>query len=550
MQGRKLVVILVSILVIIFILTGILVKITPKERCERKYSEFEDLYTEKLYQGYNLSEAEDIAKKAKEAYNKGDYESAMRFLDEAIIALEKAKKAAPIMLPVTWTEEEYTEYFIQNFLNLALPPLTKGQMQLIIDDKSLKQKTVKELKGAQAHYTDKDVETIKLGSLAGEKEKALEAVSNVTNSITQLRRDINADKNVDVIHSDYNMLRSALIQEYQLQQDLRKKFEPVYDAFIRKYRPEEYHPVKFSVYINYPSYEYIYKHSTGEIINQVSIVSKTGVDMIRIDILYDMFLNNDTETIQKLDRAVEEIRKQNKGVYIAIYGEKESFTGNPDSETWKGHFGSMEWPLWRQTYLDQVRTIMIRYNPEYVNLLGEAPSWMQAQVSELVTVDQWVELTEEAASLVKQLNPSTYVVVDTALPHPFNNHANIRWYKQLVARDNEIDAFGLDIYGLQGFQYYKENEDLLQIAKEYKRDIWIGQTWDDIHGKYFCNVSEKFITGSVYWAESNDIKGYGLFFGHRLHTKDFEPTPAFFTYKMVIEEVHNNTISTQRALNS
>ena len=499
---------------------------------------------EKLYQSYDLSEVEDIAKNAKEAYNKEDYESAMRVLDEAVIALERAKKATPIKLPVTWTEEEYRDYFIQNFLNRAIPPQTKEQIQLNIDDKSLKQRAVKRLKEAQAHYADMDVETIKLGSLAGEKEKALEVVSNVTNSITRLKEDIKADKDVEVIHASYNMLRSALIQEYQLQQELRRKFESVYDTFIRKYKPEEYHPLKFSAYINYPSYEYIYKHSTDEIINQVSTVSKTEVDMIRIDILYDMFLNNNTETMQKLDRAVEEIRKQNKEVYIAIYGEKESFTGDPDSETWNGHFGSMEWPLWRQTYLDQVKTIMIRYNPEYVNLLGEAPSWMQAQISELVTVDQWIDLTEEAVSLVKLLNPSTYVVVDTALPHPFNNHANIRWYKQLVARDNEIDAFGLDIYGLLGFQYYEDNENLLHVAKEYKRDIWIGQTWNDIDGKYFCNVSEKFIIGSVYWTERNDITGYSLFFGQRLHTIEFEPTSAFFTYKMVIEEVHNNTIST------
>jgi hypothetical protein len=45
MKRRQLVVILVSILVIILILTGILVKMSPKERYGREYSKLENLYT-------------------------------------------------------------------------------------------------------------------------------------------------------------------------------------------------------------------------------------------------------------------------------------------------------------------------------------------------------------------------------------------------------------------------------------------------------------------------------------------------------------------------
>lgn len=72
-----------------------------------------------------------------------DYETALRSLNEAIIALERAKKAAPVMLPSIWTEGEYREYFIQDYVDPVIPPLTKGQMQLVIKDESVKQKSLK-----------------------------------------------------------------------------------------------------------------------------------------------------------------------------------------------------------------------------------------------------------------------------------------------------------------------------------------------------------------------------------------------------------------------
>ena len=521
MKRRQLVLILVSILVIILILTGILVKIGPKERYERKYLECKDLCMEKLYQGYDLSEVEDVAKKAKEAYNKGDYESAMGFLDEAIIALERAKKAAPIMLPVTWTEEEYTEYFIQNFLNLALPPLTKEQIQQVISDKNLKKKTVKGLKNAQEYYADKNVETIKLGSLAGEIEKALEAVSNVTNSITRLRKDVNAHKDIEVIHADYNMLRLTLIQEYQVQQELRKKFEPVYDTFIRKYRPEEYHPMKFSVTANTASYWGPAWKPTEEIVEEIDLLSELLVDSIRFDLMFDVWQQNE----DVVDVIVEEIRNNGKDVYIAFYG----------GETWRDN--PYSWADFKNVYLENLERAVRKYQPEYVNLLGEAPDFNKPMVKEHVPEEEWVGFVEECAKAVKTIKPDCFVIVDT-IPHPDGD----KFFNLLMSHENKIDAIGIDPYSLK--ELVERGEYALTHWTNKDKELWIGQTWENSHGKYFYNVSEKFIIGSVYWAERNDMKGYCLFFGHRLHTKDFEPTPAFFTYKMVIEEVHNNTIST------
>jgi len=73
-----------------------------QESVKHNFSEFESKYKEKQSQGYDVTEAEELAKKAKQAYDKGDYESANKLLDDAFMALETAKiPTIPATTPVT-----------------------------------------------------------------------------------------------------------------------------------------------------------------------------------------------------------------------------------------------------------------------------------------------------------------------------------------------------------------------------------------------------------------------------------------------------------------
>jgi hypothetical protein len=398
---------------------------------------------EKLFQSYDLSEIEDIVKKAKEAYNKGDYESAMRFLDEAVIALEGAKKVTPLILSVTWTEEEYMEYFIQNHIDRILPPLTKEQIQFVINDEDM-------------------------------KPRSLKLFNNVTNSITQLERDLNTHHDINIIYSDYNRFRSSVITEYQLVQEIRRKFEPVFDAFIQKY-------IEFDVY---------------------------------------------DKCKGKKDNAVDDVRKNIKKVYLSLGG-------------WLST--KQSWEDFKNSYLVYVDEITDRYKQDYINIVGEPPVWYKNQIEdyEKVPVDDRVWLAESCAERVKHISPDTFVVIYN---YPVHHKINEEYVYTLMWRENEIDAFCLDDYSLRSFVSVVEFSTRPEFWNKDK-ELWIGQTGNSMDGHYCDNLPDKCIVASIDYAQNKGLEGYCLYFGNRLHTKDFKPTPAFFTYKKIIEEVCNNTIN-------
>ena len=517
---------------------------SPKGRYEREYSKFKNLYTEKLYQGYDLSEAENVAKNAKEAYNMEDYESAMRFLDDAIIALERARKVTPVMLPVTWTEEEYMNYFIQNSVDPAIPPLTKEQMLLIINDQSVKQKSLKGLKVVLEYYDEKRDKIAKLGLPHGEKERAFEAIDNITTAITQLKRDINIKKkNIDVIYEDYNKFRSAMIQEYQLWQELRKKIEPMYDAFIHRYEPEIYHPMKFGILSESASFYSPKATSEEDIIKNIDILSDTGVDTIMIYVIYDYWMDHDgnlsngiqkdNETINKINKAVEQIRKNNKKVSIGLFGVDKWFGPQPTHFQKVGH-GKVNFETWKRTYLEMAETLVKQYDPDYVAISIEAQVVLAGQINEIRPPSDWIEITRQVADKVKEISNDTLVIVPTITRlEPID----IEFLEGIMNIKN-VDVIGADVYGLSAVN----SIDPLLSNWNKEKEFWIAETWGNFGGKYMDCLDDKYIIASVYYAQSKDLTGYSIFYGRHMHTKDFKKTPAFYTYKGVIEKVRNNSV--------
>jgi glycosidase len=99
----------IGILIITIILTSGCIRepTTPtKEQLNEKFSAFKIQYDEKKAEGYDITKAEDFARKAKQAFDRGDYIRANELLEEAFIALEKAEiPAFPVPTPSLPTEE-------------------------------------------------------------------------------------------------------------------------------------------------------------------------------------------------------------------------------------------------------------------------------------------------------------------------------------------------------------------------------------------------------------------------------------------------------------
>ncbi|RLI76667.1 hypothetical protein DRP04_12455 [Archaeoglobales archaeon] len=79
------------ILALIVLFVSGCVQPPTKEQVEKKFYEFRVEYEKKKSQGYDVTEAEILARKAKQAFDRGDYEAADRFLNEAFEALKKAE---------------------------------------------------------------------------------------------------------------------------------------------------------------------------------------------------------------------------------------------------------------------------------------------------------------------------------------------------------------------------------------------------------------------------------------------------------------------------
>lgn len=107
---------MIGILVVIIALLGIYIiqvykpAIPAKEQLLTKFSGFEIQYQEKKAQGYDVAESEWFAGKAKQSFDRKDYNAANRFLDNAFEALEKANPKIPT-IPV---EVEVENIFIAN----------------------------------------------------------------------------------------------------------------------------------------------------------------------------------------------------------------------------------------------------------------------------------------------------------------------------------------------------------------------------------------------------------------------------------------------------
>ena len=302
--------------------------------------------------------------------------------------------------------------------------------------------------------------------------------------------------------------------------------------FIDRYRPATFRQMKFGVYVEYASYLYVRKYTTEQIVREIQFYDNLGVDIFRLDIRYDHWVAGDRESIAKIERAVAEVRRLGKQLWISIYG----------IEAWNGptrnDYGSASWEDWKNMAREETRLVIENFDPDYLAILPEAPSLMQNQVETEIETGEWVAFAEELASQVKSMSPNTIVVALTALQIEEPRIENRTYFREIMRRHNDIDVVGVDPYSIYELETFTKTYALPDTNSA--KELWIGETWDNWNIEYRGELSDLYIKAAVYYAQSVGMDGVVLFpGGWGLHDSALQPNRAYFSYKAVINEVRN-----------
>ena len=107
-----------------------------REELLKRFSKLRAEYQKKRAQGYDVSEVERWIEKARDAFEKGDYETASEMLDKAIEALKRAKKIPQFPFPVvksnSWITDPITLY---DFVPFGVTLVKLPDNRIVIDRK-------------------------------------------------------------------------------------------------------------------------------------------------------------------------------------------------------------------------------------------------------------------------------------------------------------------------------------------------------------------------------------------------------------------------------
>lgn len=304
------------------------------------------------------------------------------------------------------------------------------------------------------------------------------------------------------------------------------------DQKLIEWKPSAYRPMKFGTL--FPPLSYtgeMYQDNTNFSDNYLSALKNLSLDILRIDLYYDAWLNNDAKHIKTAGEIISHIK--NNGYELAIVN-----IGAKQYET-----KPVSWATYRKATLDIIKNFTKEYKPEYYEVVDEPATFSRGgnheQISESVSADEWVNLTDEACNLVKSINPQTKVAVGTT---PFEEE-----YFRKMIKLGCVDIVGINTYDPYGIEKSKATE-LLALAKKEGKEAWMLETWlyylPSTGMPWKKELDAKWINATVYYAQRNNFGGYMTFFTRHFFSysdKQFEGyTPAFYAYKDIIYTAKGN----------
>ncbi len=226
------------------------------------------------------------------------------------------------------------------------------------------------------------------------------------------------------------------------------------------------------------SYDNITKpgNSPAAIDNELTMLEDTGAQAITIDLGFDPWLSNDTQTISEDTSIINKIRASGRLVVIK----------DASAERYRKY--PLAWDQFAQAWIERVKTIASLYHPDYYTLIKEPP-WYAPMIAGLSRTDPtspadrqvenvstWTNLLSQLISTVKSVSPQTKVgiAVDGNL---YANSVGDRFDLGLMKAATTmpgLDFLGFDLYTANAFL---DTEQFLSQNGTGGKAIWINEAW-------------------------------------------------------------------------
>lgn len=316
------------------------------------------------------------------------------------------------------------------------------------------------------------------------------------------------------------------------------QLNPWLDEKLAEWKPVEYKPMEFAVYHTLASFPNIRNTDLGLLQNYTTGLEESGADTIIIYMDGTPFLKNDEAIISKWGAVVAKIKSDGKKLYVAYI---------PDV---KGS-GLVNWEIYKSVETNTITEIIEKYSPDSIVVLNE-PSTIERELSFKPTVDQWSELINDSANLVRSLNSQIRINIQIT-------GGDLSYFNSFIKVKN-IDGVGFNIYGFRAFDAFTP---YVALVKNAGKTPILSETWKMFkdNQKYdgMDSLDAKWVRAAVYYAQANgmsyanpfftfyffvsaaDVRNQSAFLDKlKINIANGNRTKSFNEYKSVTEEVRNN----------
>ncbi len=284
----------------------------------------------------------------------------------------------------------------------------------------------------------------------------------------------------------------------------------------------------FSITLNYMSVDSVWNawRSKNEINRELEWAAAIGVNTVKVTVLLDCWIYKNTARINEIKETLYSIKKRGLKLYITFMGVREWYGDDYSFEPRSGRTsGDVNFITWRYRCEKAMMEIIEEFKPEYVCVLREPLIDLQEQISHGVSVDSWLECFESMAQSCARVSPDISVVLE--------NGVSVETDYELFSKFQKIKSkniiFGALIYSLKDIFSYNQ---YVKTCKVRKKTI-VAEFWDSVV-IYIDEYAEDFIYLVYRWALNYKMPLINLSYSVNTHTYNYEPTPAFYVYKNII----------------
>lgn len=312
------------------------------------------------------------------------------------------------------------------------------------------------------------------------------------------------------------------------------------DEKLIEWKPAEYKPMDFGVYHVYASDNIFVRSNADFDIKMLDSIEEVNPDTVLLYIRPGAYYSQK----ERYDLFIDRIRKDGKKLFIGAR-----------FDDIKMNFGS-----YSEALNDYTKNIIAAIKPDYFGIVIE-PKTMESMYNFEASDEDWKGLVERISELSKQLSPNTKTAAA--------GHKEELNFLRIVSDIKDLDIVGFNIYGMEGI--YPEYSgslgkgdvvgDAVDFANSKGKETWMVETWTSAMindqqramsiKEFMKPIDAKWIRLMVYYAQKHNMSaivpfytGKFIYYGSdqnelvsALNSK--QRTPAFESYKSVIEEIRN-----------